>query len=331
MTETLFSGGFERVVLANEHLQVQLLPELGGKMVELRNQGTGRQFLLQPGSHGRDYTRPRYGSDFSRYDASGFDECFPTVAPVDGGSDGAGGVPSLPDHGELWSRPWDVELGEDSATLRIDGVRSPYSFEKRVTLCDNRIQLDYMVQNRGADSLPFLWSAHPLLRPEPAARLLLPDSVNAVRLDWVSDARLGAPGSTLPWPGLSHPSGADYSVVPAGDAGWALKCFTPRLDQGFAGIHYPETDDVLLFSFDAAEVPYVGVWLCYGGWPEEASVKHTAVALEPTISRCDSLADAIRRGEHREIAGDDVHTWSLELSVWEGGPDVVRTAGADGA
>lgn len=327
MTESFVSGGLQRVVIGNGHVQVQLLPELGAKMVELRNERTGRQFLLEPDSHGRGYSRARYGSDFSRYDASGFDECFPTVAAIDGEGAGAGGLPPFPDHGELWSRPWDVELGEDSATLRIEGVRSPYTFEKRITLTGNRLHLDYAVRNRASGPLRFVWAAHPLLRAEPSARFLLPESVDAVRLDWASDARLGAPGATLPWPHLSEPGGLDYSVVPGEDLGWAVKCFTPRLDRGFAGIHYPETDDVLLFTFDAAEIPYVGLWLCYGGWPEDANAKHRAVALEPTIGRCDSLLDAMRRGEHGEIGGDDVHTWSLELSVWEDVPEAVRRAG----
>jgi galactose mutarotase-like enzyme len=42
--------------------------------------------------------------------------------------------------------------------------------------------------------------------------------------------------------------------------------------------------------FDVAATPYLGLWRCYGGWPNGSGPKQNCVALEPTTAPVDSLA-----------------------------------------
>lgn len=48
---------------------------------------------------------------------------------------------------------------------------------------------------------------------------------------------------------------------------FALKCFTGRLSEGYAGLYNEEIDQSVVFEFGVSENPYLGVWLCYGGGP----------------------------------------------------------------
>jgi hypothetical protein len=60
----------------------------------------------------------------------------------------------------------------------------------------------------------------------------------------------------------------------------------------------------------------VGIWLCYGGWPTpgEESVQF-AVALEPTVAPCGTLAEAQAQGAAPNLAGRASAAWRIEFEV----------------
>ena len=80
MIRTYTENGFLHLVIENEKIRAVFLPAIGGKMKELINLETGTQFLLENQREDKVYSRALYGSDFSKYDVSGYDECFPTVS-----------------------------------------------------------------------------------------------------------------------------------------------------------------------------------------------------------------------------------------------------------
>jgi galactose mutarotase-like enzyme len=45
-------------------------------------------------------------------------------------------------------------------------------------------------------------------------------------------------------------------------------------------------------TFDSAATPYLGLWICYGGWPDRPGPKQICVAMEPATAPVDSLAIA---------------------------------------
>src|SRR5258706_12253463 len=113
--------------LENDFASLTLIPEIGGKTVSIQSLVTGCEFLWQGGS--RPYRQPRYSDGFGNYDASGFDECFPTIGECAYPEFPWQGI-TVPDHGELWCIPWQHELNVDSIYLHTYGVRFPYHFEK---------------------------------------------------------------------------------------------------------------------------------------------------------------------------------------------------------
>ncbi|MFO7971553.1 MAG: hypothetical protein R6U40_07365 [Desulfobacterales bacterium] len=310
----------------NEQLFVEFLPEVGGKMTKLLNKKTGTQFLLEPQNEEKSYKQASYGADFEKFDTSGFDECFPTIEEseyrkLSAPEERTGTV--LPDHGELWSRPWQYDMVDEYLQLTIAGVQLQYRLTKRISLDGNRVLLDYYLANEDDIPLTYLWSAHPLLRVNPGTKLFFRDNIEEVFVNWASDPDLGQFGDKLPWPVIrNNGQPIDYSVVKKRDFGQAAKFFTHSLNNGLAGIHDSQTDETLLFHFDPGKTPYLGLWLCYGGWPAEADRKHLTVGIEPTNGRPDALDEAVKRRECSEIKAKGTHQWVIGMSLWEGKPDL---------
>src|SRR3954469_21925798 len=119
------------MILDNGELRVEIRPELGAQVASLVDLASGREWLDQPPT-GPD----RSGDLESVYggaQACGWDECFPTVNPVEYPEQPWQGA-RLAAHGELWCRPWVAERDGDALVTRIDGARLPYRFTRRLWL-----------------------------------------------------------------------------------------------------------------------------------------------------------------------------------------------------
>ncbi|MFH2030948.1 MAG: hypothetical protein ABIJ40_10085 [Bacteroidota bacterium] len=321
MIRTYRENGLLHLVIENETIRTVFLPEIGGKMKELINLKTGTQFLLENQREDKIYKPAPYGSDFSKYDVSGFDECFPTVSPCEEDLKGDEKY-CFPDHGELWSRVWKFSQGHDFITLSIEGMKTKYLFEKKIKLIEDSIEIIYTVRNLSSLTFPYIWSAHPLLKISKGDKLLLPCHTDAVSLHWASDPVIGKHGDLLNLSFLMmEQNELDFSVVPDKSINIAIKCFTGRLTKGYAGLYKKEKDETILFSFDADEIPYLGIWLCYGGWPIGSEKKHYTVGLEPTNGSSDSLAEAVKKDNYSELCSFGEHNWTLKITLVQGMPE----------
>lgn len=322
MISTYTENGFLHLVIENEKIRAVFLPEIGGKMKELINLKTGTQFLLENQREDRLYSSPLYGSEFSKYDVSGFDECFPTVSAC--GKDLKEDKKyCFPDHGELWQREWKYSYGDDSITLSIEGMKTKYLFEKKINLIEDSIEITYSVKNLSSVAFPYIWSAHPLLRVAKGDKLLLPGNSDVVSLYWASNPGIGKTGDLVSLSLLMiEQKEFDFSVVPDKVVNIAIKCFTNKLTKGYAGLYKKKSDETILFAFDTAEIPYLGVWLCYGGWPTDSERKHYTIGLEPTNGSSDSLAESVKKNNYSELGSFGEHKWTLKITLAQGMPEV---------
>lgn len=228
----------------------------------------------------------------------------------------------FPDHGELWSRPWEYNFDGKDISFSIKGVKANYRFGRRVRVEENKLILSYALSNLSNEPFSYLWSAPPLLKVHVGDRLILSRSVTRVLLDWVSDEKIGKHGDIAPWPFLSCTNKEmNYAEVQDKTMAFALSCFTEQLCEEYTGLRNKEISQSVVFEFDVRENPYVGVWLCYGGWPADTAEKHYTVALEPCNGRPDSLSEAALRKECAEVDPGDTRKWGLTLSVRSGMPN----------
>jgi len=305
------------LVLVNSQLVVTVLPAMGGKISGIERKKSGTQFLQQAEGNYHNVQLPEYGQDFLPPYAAGFDDCFPTVSPCSISSSGE--MIELPDHGELWTASWEAEQSGPGVKLTTYGKKLNYRFTKWIQLDGNSLTIRYRADNIGSYPIPFIWSSHPLLNVDPEDELILPAEINEVLLDGMTEEDIGKFGDRLSWQDLKSKSlPFDLSIVQPREAEFAGKFFSEKLQTGLAGIYRKQTDESLLFEFDTAEIPYLGIWLCYGGWPENSENKDLTAALEPCIGRPDSLEKAIKWGENLEINPSEMHEWSMKITIEDG-------------
>ena len=324
-------AGWRALALENEHARLVAIPEIGGKIVSLHGKAAGTELLWQDPT--RPYRAPVYGDEFGNYDASGFDECFPSIGeclyPAFPWS-----TSTAPDHGELWCVPWRAELAS-AATIYLHtyGVRFPYHFEKWIALAEDSAHytLTYRLTNLSPFELPYLWSAHPLFAAEEGMQILLPGS-STLRLNHAIGNRVR--GDTLQeytWPWVAGPAGepVDYSLVGASSLNANDKVFADTPADGWCALYRPESGECVAFAMSPQEVPFVGVCVNHGGWPFSGARGYW-VALEPCTGWPDRLDDAIRRGAHRVLPPGASREWSLSLllgradSAADAGHTIVR-------
>jgi hypothetical protein len=68
-------------------------------------------------------------------------------------------------------------------------------------------------------------------------------------------------------------------------------------------------------QFDAQRSPWLGLWLCYGGWPEGNANRQQCVALEPCTAPMDSLAEAMAAGQARRLGPGESDEWGMRILV----------------
>ncbi len=313
---------FEKVIIAADGCSLTLMPELGGKIASLR---VGEVELLQQPL--RPYARRFAAMSFAQSDASGWDECLPTVEACT--VETAMGAVALADHGDLWCESWRVLGREPDAVTMSARCRSLPLVLTRSLLLSPRAQgwqlrALYSLENLGPEPVPWSWSAHPLFTCEAGDRIRLPQSVRQLTVEYSRGERLGAAGSWIDWPGgltldgqdldRQSPDGA-LDRVPDPDCGWAEKLFTGQLaaGDGWCELERARVGLRLRVRFDPAATPYLGLWLCYGGWPEDGQERQRAIALEPTTAPTDALATT--GAWSRMLQPGATAYWPMEVEV----------------
>jgi hypothetical protein len=301
--------GLECHTMENSEVSLSLLPEVGGKMISLMSKRTGFEFLSLSG---RPFRKPAYGEDFEALDISGFDECFPAI--------GKGIYPErpwegieIPDHGELFTLPWDCEIVDDRIIMTVSSVRFSYRFTKTLSLSCTELCIDYELENLSPYEFKYIWSPHPLFTAMPKTKICLPEGVGLRAYD----SHQSVPGRQIRqvgWPHAKQPDGSivDISVLKPAHAKTAAKYFTTQLKEGWCGLQYPD-GHALKILFPAEKIPYLGLWINEGGWP--SSDPSYNIAMEPCTGCPDELETAIQNGEYASIGNRQKKQWHLILSI----------------
>jgi galactose mutarotase-like enzyme len=286
--------------LASSEIDVIVLPRRGAKIASLRHLATGREWLEQPS--GELGTRPEYGSAFTDADMFGWDEMLPTII---GGSypDGQYQGTPMPDHGEVWTLPWETRRDGDALVCRTEGRVLPYRLMRTMNVDGSRLQLDYELAAIGSVPLWLLWAAHPQFVVEArGTRVVLPPQVHEV-----TDVTPGRTPETIRWPspdaesvlGLSEGVGRKLYLLPDAQVGTAALI---------------DTDGAWLrLTWDPTPVPYLGIWL-----DNVAYASHQVIALEPSTGYYDDLTLAVSNQRVPQILPGRSLGWSVEVRLAAG-------------
>jgi len=288
-------SGFEVHSLASGAASVSMVPELGGRIVSLRDRTTGREWLdgWMPAAKRRIW-HPTDPADFSTGPGAGIDECLPTVLSCKLGRN------KLPDHGDVWNMP--AGFDEDQAAKGVMSSRwklrsLPLAFERRMTLRKHEVILDYRLENLAAKPTPFLWAWHPLFTWKRGDEIRFARSIKTC---------LTGDGKRLPWP--EYETGCDLSraTFPKG-AVQAAKVFIGPMSKGAAEIQAANGARLTL-KWPADLFPYAGIWITRGFWK---GLHHWAI--EPTNAPVDCLSDIREPSPISQLAAREVRNWTLTI------------------
>jgi galactose mutarotase-like enzyme len=169
----------------------------------------------------------------------------------------------------------------------------------------------------GAYIVPWAWAAHPLFAVDPGDRIVLHEDQLQARVEGSAGNTLGPANELIPWPKVRRTDGTVSDLSTAQDPGSAIgdKIFIGPCGpaDSWAALERLRLGLRITVRFDPKLTPYLGLWLCYGGWPETPGPKQVCVALEPTTANEDSLASAARWSQWLD-PGETV-TWPMELHI----------------
>ena len=280
-------NGFEVLVLANSRVRASVVPSLGGRMWELLDRSRERQWIWH-----RDDCPIAASASGSCYDdvwAGGWEELFPNDAAAD--FEGR----ALPDHGEWWRMAWTVAeaYGGAEAIVRLVADthvrRTSCIKEFRLREHADTIEISYRIENRETEPFHFLFKQHLPIAITPSCALVVPGGlVTAV------DPAFGSllPGAgPFGWP-LAHGAdgnSVDLRQVPPQSSKDQEFVYITDVPESWCGIDDADQGASLRLRYDKHTMPYLWLFLSYGGWRE----CYTAV-LEPSTNMPKDLASAVR-------------------------------------
>jgi galactose mutarotase-like enzyme len=274
------------VILENDSLKVTLLAEIGSKIASIIYKPLNYEALWQ--NPGKRYKRTNYGDSYPAGEFSGFDEMFPSISRCFYENSPWAGV-EIPDHGEVWSIPWQYSIEKDHVALEVKGVRLPYKLCKKVFLEDNRIRIEYQATNLSDNDMDFIWAAHPLFNTSKGMEFIVPAGMNKI-VNAVPGKRLPDYGKTYDFPITQLADGSKFNlaVVPEkNDYGYQKYYFVGKVTEGWCIIYNPARKLNIGLSFPKEKVPYLGMWLNEGGWDGQYNI-----APEPATAAMDSITAA---------------------------------------
>ncbi len=298
-------SGFETVVLENSRLRAQVIPSLGGRVWELLDRVRERQWIWHREDVALAASPP--GSPYDDVWAGGWEELFPNDAP--GEFEGR----TLPDHGHWWTAAWSVADATDGAEAVVRLVtefpilEASCTKEYRLSRDADRLHVSYRIENRGHQAFHFLFKQHLPIAISPRCRLVLPGG-RVTAVDPGFGTLLPGPGP-FDWPLAGE---IDLSVVPQRSSTAREFVYVTDLPDGWCGVEDMGTGAFLRMRYDARQLPFLWLFLSYGGWRG----CYTAV-LEPCTNLPKDLASAVRIGQSARLPAGG--TFETGVTVTLGG------------
>jgi hypothetical protein len=287
--------GIPIVRLESVHLQVDIAPSVGGRVIRLIDKSSGYDFLwrnpslpLELKSSGSEYDPNFYG---------GIDELLPndTPEPIDG--------VDCPDHGELWTTSLAPEVSGDRLTLRGRLPKFGLAYEREMRLRPDEPWLDfrYRISNTTNLTRRFLWKLHAALAVQPGDVIDCP-----ARLARIVDPAWSRYKTAVPfeWPNIE---GRAANVVPARD-GTMDFFYLYDLAAGEMFWRRPTAGLKFGYRFDTKVFPYCWLFASYGGF-----LGHYTIVLEPCTAMPMSVNEAAAQQQCSHLAPGQVLETTVSL------------------
>lgn len=278
--ENIIYKGLDAIKAENEYISLVILPKLGAKIASIVYKKQNFEVLAQPTLN--TYTLAKYGDSFEKYDTSGIDEMYPTIDECIEEYNGCN--IKMPDHGELWSIPWYVEVFEDEIICKVSGVNFKYEFTRSIKIDKNTIKLNYSLKNTGDYQLYGLWAFHGLVACDEESRIIL-DEESIINVH--KSSVYGEVGKIHTFPETIDINGKRVRVdkiSPKSIKKTEKFYVNGEVKKGEAALTLNKNRLLYRLEFPKDIIKYLGVWINEGGFKDEYNC-----ALEPSSAFYDSV------------------------------------------
>ncbi len=286
--------------LASKHLQVDVAPGVGGRIVSLIELRSGYEFLWR--NRSLSLQRLPAGSEYDPNFYGGIDELLPNDLP-----EIINGVP-CPDHGELWTMALEWKIEGDRLILNGTLPLSGLSYEREMSLRTDEpfLDLTYRITNRSSQTRHFLWKLHAALAVAAGDVIDCPArQAQVVDLAWSRYHTL----APFAWPCLED---KDAHVVPPPD-GTVDFFYLFDLPDGRLAWRRPAQGLTLAYQFDREVFPFAWLFASYGGFNG-----HYTVILEPCSAMPLSVNEAASKNQCSRLEPGETLQTRVSIQVIAG-------------
>lgn len=195
-------NNFTILRIENDHLSIEIIPALGGKISSIYNKELNKEFLWK--NENLPLKKCNLGDNYDDNFLGGFDELIPNDLP-----ENIDGI-DYPDHGELWTASLDYSLDDETAAVFGTLKLSELFYKKTISLeaCSPAVKIQYCIKNLSDERKHFLWKLHAALNIEAGCKLeTAAKKARAVDLEY---SRCHTP-EAFEWPKIES---MDASIVP---------------------------------------------------------------------------------------------------------------------
>lgn len=307
ISEICFKG-CRALRLENDKLRVIILPSIGGKIASIYRKDKDFELLFQ--NKENTYRKAKIYDSFELFDASGFDDAFPSIDTCKVNYNGKEII--YPDHGEIWSASFNYEIHDERIVLTYDSVILKYHYKKVVYIKDSAVINEYEIINYGNEEFPCIWAMHCLVRCEEDMQVILSKNANKV-LNVCESKYLGKVGQIHSYPETIDVNGEPFRldrVLSPASNNYNKYYINGEVEEGFCGIYYPSKNIYYNVYFDKVKLPYLGFWVTEGGFRGDYNC-----ALEPTNGFYDSIAIAQKEGKLCVLKGGEKLQFDINIEV----------------
>lgn len=285
------TGDFTILHIENNHLSIEIIPALGGKILSVYNKKLQKEFLWR--NENLPLKKCTAGDSYDDNFIGGFDELIPNDLP-----ENIGGV-DFPDHGELWTTSLDYSL--DNQAVSVFGILklSELSYRKTILLeADSpAINIQYEIKNLSNVTKCFLWKLHAALAIEAGSKL--ETTAGKARVVDLAYSRFKTL-EEFKWPQIE---GIDASLVP--DKNNTVDFFY-LYDMAKPEMAFANNKEHTLFAiqYDEKIFPYQWYFASYGGF-----LNHSTAILEPCTNMPMSVNEAMAAKQSATLrSGEEMKT-----------------------
>lgn len=343
INDQIYWHGFHAIIMQNETLQIVVLLDKGGEIIQFLYKPDDVDFLWHSPNQLRQFTNFVPSGDnqdnhfFDRWSGGWFE-----VVPNGGPSCLYKGA-HLGFYAETTNLPWEYRIIDDQADivsieLWVKTYRTPFVLQKTLTLKSgiSALFINELLKNEGNEKMEFMWGHHPVVGPpflDESCRISAPDCLIQVLNDEDGPDYRMQLHQIGHWPMIKDRdmNDLDLRIVPPKSIRTMDNCYLSEFVEDWISISNTHLNIGFGLAWDPVIFRYIWLWEALGGgigYPWYGRTYN--IGIEPWTSfPCGGLTEAIKSKTAMSLnPGQSINAWLTAVAYKD--KEVVQYIDHDG-